>query len=75
MAKRTNDHNREYFEVIHPLDDEPEQKLSYRSVGLMRMTPTVRVSLTVLRIYLVLMIALVFYRVLLQAGLFGGLQH
>jgi hypothetical protein len=61
-----------YYEVVHPLDDEPEQKLCYKSVGLIRMTPTVRISLMALRVYLLLMIGLVFYRVLQEAGLFGG---
>lgn len=69
----TDEDNRNYYEVIHPLDDEPEQKRSYESLGRIKMTPAVRISLMALRVYLVLMIGLVFYRVLLQAGMFGGL--
>jgi len=39
------------------------------------MTPAVRISLIALRGYLLLTIGLVFYRVLLQVGMFGGLPH
>lgn len=69
----TDEDNRNYYEVVHPLDDVAEQKRSYESLGRIKMTPAVRISLMALRVYLVLMIGLVFYRVLLQAGMFGGL--
>ncbi len=72
MVKYTDEDQTTYYEVLHPLDDVPEQKLSYKDVGLIRMTPTVRLSLMALRVYLLLMIALVFYRVLQETGLFGG---
>jgi hypothetical protein len=60
-----------YF-VIHPLDDEPEQKVDTDALGAMVMTPAVKWSLVSLRGYLVLMLLLVIYHVLQLAGLFGG---
>jgi hypothetical protein len=59
------------FVVIHPLDDEPEQKVDIESLGPMPMTTSVRLSLYSLRGYLVLMMMLVLYHVLHLAGLFG----
>ncbi len=73
MANYTDEDNRNYYEVVHPLDDVAEQKRSYESLGQIQMTRGVRISLMALRGYLLLMIGLVFYRVLLQAGMFGGL--
>jgi hypothetical protein len=49
--------------VIHPLDDEPETKLYRPELGQMRMTRPVRVSLLLLRCYLILMLLLVTLRV------------
>ena len=49
--------------VIHPLDDAPEAKLYRPDLGRMRMTRSVRVSLLLLRGYLVLMLVLVMARV------------
>ena len=57
--------------VIHPLDDVQEQKVDTTHLGLMRMTPAVRISLLALRGYLVLMMLLVLYHVLSLAGVFG----
>lgn len=59
------------FVVIHPLDDEPEQKVDIESLGPMPMTTSVKVSLYSLRGYLVVMMMLVLYHVLHLAGLFG----
>lgn len=71
--KNSNDSTNSY-QVIHPLDDVAEEKRApHTSIGLMRMTPMVRFSLMALRVYLFLMIGLVFYRVLEIAGAFG--QH
>ncbi len=61
---------RDYL-VIHPLDDVQEQKVDTKHLGLMRMTPAVRISLLALRGYLVLMMLLVLYHVLSLAGFFG----
>lgn len=74
MANDKNQGNKNYY-AIHPLDDVAEQKRSYKALGLLKMTPAVRISLIALRGYLLLTIGLVFYRVLLQIGLFGGLPH
>jgi hypothetical protein len=51
------------FRVIHPLDDEPEAKLYRPELGRMRMTRPVRISLLLLRGYLVLMMLLLAARV------------
>jgi hypothetical protein len=59
------------FLVIHPLDDVQEQKIETKHLGPMKMTPAVRISLLVLRGYLVLMMLLVLYHVLDLAGAFG----
>jgi hypothetical protein len=61
---------RDYL-VIHPLDDIPEQKVETGKLGPMQMTPAVRISLLVLRGYLVLMMLLLLYHVLGLAGLPG----
>jgi hypothetical protein len=54
----------ECYVVVHPLDDLPEEKVDTESLGPMPMTASVKWSLISLRAYLLLMIALVFYRVL-----------
>jgi len=59
------------FLVIHPLDDVQEQKVETKHLGPMKMTPAVRISLLVLRGYLVLMMLLVLYHVLDLAGMFS----
>ncbi len=59
------------YEVVHPLDDAPEEKFSPEKLGAMKMTPTVRLSLLALRGYLILIVMLVFFSVLHQAGLFA----
>jgi hypothetical protein len=53
----------ERYVVVHPLDDVPEEKVDTESLGPMPMTASVKWSLVSLRAYLVLMVALVFYRV------------
>jgi hypothetical protein len=60
--------NTEYFRVIHPLDDAPEEKCSSEGLGHIAMTPAVRISLTVLRGYLILMTLMLGYHVLDLAG-------
>jgi hypothetical protein len=52
------------FRVIHPLDDVPEQKCSTVGLGKIRMTRAVRLSLRVLRAYLILMTLMLGYHVL-----------
>jgi hypothetical protein len=63
---------REYFSVVHPLDDEPEEKVDTEHLGPMQMTKTVRVCLFALRGYLLLMFGLLGYRVLQLAGVVRG---
>jgi hypothetical protein len=71
---RNNGYDQELdgYVVVHPLDDLPEAKVNIEALGTMPMTASVKWSLVSLRAYLLLMIALVFYRVLGLAGLFGG---
>jgi hypothetical protein len=56
-----------YF-VVHPLDDVAEQKCSSEGLGRIRMTRAVRISLGVLRGYLILMTLMLGYHVLDLAG-------
>jgi hypothetical protein len=64
-----------YFVVVHPLDDSPEQKVDTSALGRMPMTLSVKLSLMALRGYLVLMTVLVFYHVMDLAGAFGQHAH
>jgi hypothetical protein len=57
------------FRVVHPLDDIAEQKCSTVGLGKIRMTRAVRVSLGVLRAYLMLMTLMLSYHVLDLSGL------
>ena len=63
-----NDVPENHFVVVHPLDDAPEQKVDTATLGPMRMTPSVKLSLLALRGYLVLMMLLVLYHVIDLAG-------
>jgi hypothetical protein len=57
------------FRVVHPLDDIAEQKCSSSSgLGRIRMTRVVRISLGVLRAYLIVMTLMLGYHVLDLAG-------
>ena len=62
----------EYFRVVHPLEDAPEQKRVSEGLGQIVMTPSVRLSLKILRGYLTLMTAMLLYHVL---DLAGALKH
>lgn len=68
MATIQNSYAPENFRVIHPLDDAPEQKCSTEGLGHIAMTPGVRISLRVLRGYLILMTVMLVYHVLDLAG-------
>jgi hypothetical protein len=57
--------------VVHPLDDLPEQKREMDHLPPMKMTVSVRLSLIVLRVYLILMGLMMIYHVLDLAGVFG----
>jgi len=71
MIALKNDRLTEEFVVIHPLFDEPEQKMSGVELGRMPMSKPVRVSLLLLRGYLILMFALLTFHMLDLAGVFG----
>ena len=74
MASVQNSYERQYFNVIHPLHDVPEEKCSSEGLGHIAITPAVRISLTVLRGYLVAMTLMLGYHVLDLAGVFHGLK-
>jgi len=59
-----------YYYLIHPLDDEPEEKCNADDLGPMTMTRSVRWSLFALQGYLILMGLLILYHVLDLAGVF-----
>jgi hypothetical protein len=56
------------FRVVHPLDDIAEQKCSSIGLGKIPMTRAVRISLGVLRAYLIVMTLMLGYHVLDLAG-------
>ena len=62
-----NDKDQGYV-VIHPLDDQPEEKCSVEGLGLMPLSRSVKYSLLSLRLYLILMGGLVLYRALQETG-------
>jgi len=70
MATMHNTYGPQYFKVVHPLDDVPEQKCSSEGLGRIKMTRPVRISLGVLRAYLVAMTFMLIYHVLDLAGIF-----
>jgi hypothetical protein len=61
--------------VIHPLDDVHEQKCTSEGLGLMHLTPTVRIALTTLRVYLIAMTLIILYRTLTLAHFFAPHAH
>jgi hypothetical protein len=68
MANTQNSCQPEYFRIVHPLEDVPEQKCDSEGLGQVAMTPSVRLSLKILRGYLTLMTAMLLYHVLDLAG-------
>jgi hypothetical protein len=64
----TTQNQPEYFRVVHPLEDAPEQKCVSEGLGQIAMTPNVRLSLKILRGYLTMMTAMLLYHVLDLAG-------
>lgn len=59
------------MKVVHPLDDKPEQKRQTEGLGPIEMTRAVKISLMVLRVYLILMTLMLIYHVGDLAGIFG----
>jgi hypothetical protein len=74
MASMQNSVVPDYFRVIHPLDDAAEQKCSTEGLGHIAMTPGVRISLTVLRGYLIVMTLMLGYHVLDLAGVIHSIR-
>jgi hypothetical protein len=74
MATIQNSYAPKSFRVIHPLDDAPEQKCSADGLGHIAMTPGVRISLTVLRGYLIVMTLMLGYHVLDLAGVIHSIR-
>ena len=74
MATMQNSYKPQRFNVIHPLNDLPEQKCSSEGLGRIAMTPPVRLSLGVLRAYLIAMTLMLGYHVLDLAGVFHRLK-
>jgi hypothetical protein len=68
MAAIIKSKNDQVFYVVHPLFDEPEEKINPETLGPMKMTSAVKYSLLALRFYLILMLILAVYRVLVMAG-------
>ena len=68
----TSRQERPVFSVVHPLDDQPEEKVDTEQLGPMRMTRTVRICLFALRGYLLLTFGLLGFRVLQLAGVIRG---
>jgi len=62
----------EVYYVIHPLDDEPEEKRDPTTLGPMRLSRFEKVALYALQGYLLVMVGLAAYRV---ADLAGFLPH
>ncbi len=71
MASMQNTPNATNFLVLHPLDDVAEAKRSSDGLGPIAMTPGVRISLYVLRAYLLLMMGMLTYHVLSLSGVLG----
>lgn len=62
------------FRVVHPLDDVTEKKCSSEGLGRIRMTRAVRISLRILRGYLIVMTLMLGYHVLDLAGAISRLR-
>ncbi|MDE3178868.1 MAG: hypothetical protein KGM47_04330 [Acidobacteriota bacterium] len=58
----------EFFEVTHPLRDAPEEKCNPDLLGPMKMSRGVKLSLLLLRVYLVSISILLLFHVLGLAG-------
>jgi hypothetical protein len=71
MTVATNHLEATCYYVIHPLDDETEQKCSAEGLSQIHMSPSVRLSLITLRGYLIVVVGLAIYRLLELMGLFG----
>jgi hypothetical protein len=68
LATMQNSYSPESFHVVHPLQDKPESKCESEGLGPIEMTAGARISLRVLRGYLLLMSGMLLYHVLDLAG-------
>ena len=57
--------------VVHPLFDEPEEKVDTVNTAPMQLTRTVKISLLALRAYLIVMAVMLVYHFLDLAGILG----
>ena len=71
MAATQTNYTDEMFRVVHPLDDQPQEKRSTEGLGRLHMTPSVKISLMVLRGYLSAMTLMLIYHVLTLCGVLG----
>ena len=72
MTTMQSSYKQQCYNVVHPLKDVPEQKCSSEGLGQIAITPSVRLSLRILRGYLMLMTVMLLYHVL---DLAGALKH
>lgn len=63
MAIQVQTNHEELYYVVHPLFDEPEEKINTDDLGPMKMSRSVKLSLYALRGYLIMMGLLVSYHV------------
>ena len=69
--RKTNENiNTDDYLVIHPLFDVHEEKIDVNSAKPLIITKSVKWLLISLRIYLIIMIGLSFYRTMVLAGIF-----
>ncbi|CCW34323.1 hypothetical protein CTKA_00667 [Chthonomonas calidirosea] len=71
VSELKNNDNLVYY-VVHPLEDEPEEKCDPEKAGPMPMSRSVKFSLITLRAYLIIMGLLLLYRLIVQMHLFGS---
>ena len=69
-----NQNQEQPFNVIHPLDDAPEEKVKTSGLGPMHMTATAKIALMALRGYLLLMTGLLLFHVFDLGGLVKHLK-
>ena len=74
MSALANNRPNPELRVVHPLDDIAEAKCSSAGLGHIQMTPAVRISLRILRGYLILMTFMLVYHVLDLAGVLSRLR-
>lgn len=71
IATKSEPETQEFF-VVHPLFDVQEQKCDPAQLGRIEMSKSVKVSLTLLRVYLIAMMLMLCYHLLDLAGVFGA---